>query len=268
MQERSLRLVKRHPVANAHLVDTHCHLDLHPNPNAIVHQAEHNRIYTIAVTNTPSVFPMTAALIEGVRYIRPAIGLHPELAVERQGELDLMWKYLSETRYVGEIGLDYMTQDKRSRAVQREILSKITDRCSTSGDKILTVHSRRAESDVVSAFGSTFPGTVILHWYSGSIKALKQAANYGFYFSINPAMAYSSRFSKVLGCIPPNRLLTETDGPFVKMGTKPAEPKDVEIVIQRVADLWKVSDSEVQEMIYQNFKSLLTTSRTAACNQV
>ena len=69
------------------LFDTHCHVDLYPDPVGLVREAERRGIYTIAVTNTPSVFPATAAIVKGCRYVRPALGLHPQLAAERRGEL-------------------------------------------------------------------------------------------------------------------------------------------------------------------------------------
>ena len=239
------------------LHDTHFHLDLYPDPRSLLLQIEASRTHTVAVTNTPSVFPSTATLVSGARYVRPAIGLHPELAAERRGELDLFWQHLPTTRYVGEIGLDYVTQDLHDRAHQRHVFDEIIERCDAAGDKVLTVHSRRAESDVIGAIGEGFRGSVILHWYSGSLKNLKIAVERGFYFSVNPAMARGKRFPALLDRIPRDRLLLETDGPFVTVEKRPAVPDDTLGVVRRVADLWDVADDEAAHVIYQNFRCLL-----------
>ena len=100
-------------------VDAHCHIDLFPLPEQIVEQAEAHRIYTIAVTNAPSVFAHTAGLASGSKYIRPAIGLHPELVHSHSHELDQFRSHLAHTRYVGEVGLDYTTSDHEVRLLQR-----------------------------------------------------------------------------------------------------------------------------------------------------
>ena len=68
------------------LIDTHCHLDLYPDPAAILAECERQGIYTIAVTNTPAAFPACRAMVEKSRYVRAALGLHPELAVARERE--------------------------------------------------------------------------------------------------------------------------------------------------------------------------------------
>src|SRR5579864_1932918 len=93
-------------------VDAHCHIDLYQAPRKTIEQAETDRIYTIAVTNAPSVFAHTAALVAGSRYVRAAIGLHPELVHSHRHELENFRHYLTQTRYVGEVGLDYMILDE------------------------------------------------------------------------------------------------------------------------------------------------------------
>lgn len=239
------------------LHDTHFHLDLYPDPRSLLLQIEATRTYAVAVTNTPSVFSATADLVSRAKYVRPAIGLHPELAAERRGELALFWQHLPTTRYVGEIGLDYVTQDPHNRAHQRRVFAEIVERCDAAGDKVLTVHSRRAESDVIGAIGEGFRGNVILHWYSGSIKNMEVAVERGFYFSVNPAMARGKRFPTLLGRIPHDRILLETDGPFVAVGKRPAVPGDTISVVQRVAELWNVTTEETANTIHANFGRLL-----------
>ena len=131
------------------LIDAHCHIDLYPDPAGIAREAETERIYTIAVTNAPSVFSHTARLCAGSKFLRPAIGLHPELVASHGQELALFRMHLHETRYIGEVGLDYITQDQEIRLRQRRILETIVGWASEYGDKVLTLHSRRAVSDIL-----------------------------------------------------------------------------------------------------------------------
>lgn len=244
----------------AALVDTHCHVDLYPNPAGLVREIERQGVYTIAVTNTPSVFPGLCEIVGGARYIRTALGLHPELAVERHRELPQFAAFLPRTRYVGEVGLDYQTTVEAERATQRRVLSTIIEQCDAAGGKVVTVHSRRAADDVVDAFGERFRGSYILHWYSGGVRALRRALANGAYISVNPAMVRSERGRALIAETPCNRVVTETDGPFVTMGPAgmAATPNDVGRVVSELAGLWSVEVGEARVVVYRNFAALLS----------
>lgn len=243
--------------SRAALVDTHCHVDLFPDPAALVREIERRKVYTIAVTNTPSVFPRLCEIIGDARFVRAALGLHPELAAERHRELAQFPQLLARTRYVGEVGLDYQTTVDAERAVQRRVLTTIIEQCDAVGGKVVTVHSRRAAEDVVSAFGEQFRGTYILHWYSGGSRALKRAIANGAYVSFNTAMMRSERGRALASEVPRHRVLTETDGPFVKVGDLAAEPHRVAMVVEGLANLWGTTVDAARLTVYENFAAIL-----------
>ncbi|MBK8059523.1 MAG: TatD family hydrolase [Gemmatimonadetes bacterium] len=239
------------------MVDTHCHVDLYSDPAAVVRQADARRIYTVAVTNTPSVFDRLKEIVGESQYVRVALGLHPELAMERAVELPLFETRIAATRYIGEVGLDYVTTVETARATQRRVLATVIGWCDLAGDKIVTVHSRRAAEDVVDAFGKTFRGTYILHWYSGGVRTLRRALYNGAYVSVNPAMVRSDRAMALLAEVPQERVLTETDGPFVQVAGEVAEPRHVEHAVTGLATLWRMSPAEARAAIFANFSAIL-----------
>ena len=239
------------------LVDTHCHLDLYPDPAALLRTVEAAGVYTIAVTNAPSVFPHTNRLTAKSRFVRAALGLHPELVKSHAHERLLFREHLPETRYVGEIGLDHVTSDAADRALQQEVFADVLDACAAAGDKVLTVHSRRAAATVIDMVGKDFPGTVILHWFSGSAREANRAAASGLYFSVNPAMIRSKSGQALVAGMDPDRVLTETDGPFVTAGNTPANPPDVAFVVRYLADVWQTSEDEAARRVLSNFRALL-----------
>lgn len=245
--------------ANLRLYDTHYHLDLSPDPAAIVRACEARGIYTIAVTNAPSVFAATQALTANCKYVRAAIGMHPELVSSHGHELDQFFNALGQTRYVGEVGLDYVTSNSDDRARQREVLTRILERCANVGGKIVTLHSRRAAVDVINAVGPGFPGHAILHWYSGSLRELKKAIDYGFHFSINPRMVVGESSLRLIDAMPRNRLLLETDGPFVKVSDRPADPRDAALVVEYLATKWAVTVESAADSLFENFRQLVVT---------
>lgn len=237
-------------------VDTHFHIDLFETAPSLAHEIETQEIHTIAVTNTPSVYHYTHALGQRYPHILPAIGLHPELAYERERELPQMWEWLEKTRFVGEVGLDYVTRDEQNRLTQRRVFGQILERSARYGDKIITVHSRKSAKDVIAAIGANFPGRVILHWFSGSIRELEQAIENGYYFSVNSAMVSSKKGRDVVTRIPRHRLLTETDGPFVKISGSPATPLRLPMIIESISEVWNLPVADARETIFNNFREL------------
>lgn len=237
--------------------DAHYHLDLSDNPKNMANKIEKNEVYTIAMTNTPSVFTHTQKLVSDKKFIRAAIGLHPQLASVKKHELNLFNSLLSKTRYVGEIGLDYTKSSLDDRKTQLQVFKSILDECAKYGDKVLSVHSRNSSKDVINTIGNDYPGKVILHWYSGSINDLQTAIDFGFYFSVNYSMISSQKGKKIISRIPVDRILTETDGPFIKINKKPSCPTNIDITIKKLAILLNKDCIELKRIILNNLKILL-----------
>jgi TatD DNase family protein len=239
------------------LVDTHCHVDLYENPSEIVEEADSRGVYTVAVTNAPFVYQHTANLVAGRRYVRPALGLHPELVHSHGHQTEQFKALLGETRYVGEVGLDYTTTDASVRQKQRDVLDQILAWCAEYGNKIITLHSRRASRDTIAAIGKNYPGRAILHWFSGSAKEVDEASENGLYFSVNAAMVRSKKGQDLISRMPVDRLLTESDGPFVRVGTRAATPCDVDQALDGLATIWGVSRREAGARVLTTFRTML-----------
>jgi TatD DNase family protein len=238
------------------LVDMHCHIDAYDDSVSVVAEAEANLVHTVGVTNLPSGFERMEPLLQGREYVYPALGLHPLHAFRRHFELKRVLNLLDRTRYIGEIGLDYSTPNSTDRQVQRHVFGRILEHCASAGNKILSVHSRRSAADVISAIGGEYPGKVILHWFAGSRNELERAVSYGYYFSVNPAMARTDRGISLIRAIPRERLLTETDGPFVKVDRKPVRPRDAHNAVLLLAGLLNLDVAELTGVVYRNFRQL------------
>lgn len=237
-----------------YLHDTHFHLDLCQNPENMVSSIEKAKVYTIAVTNTPSVFFYTKRITQNTKYLRPALGFHPELAAQRRNEITQFEQLISETRYIGEIGLDNRNKKVDDYSIQKEIFQKILSICADKKDKILTVHSRRASADVISMIGNNFPGKVIMHWYSGSTKDLDIALRYGFFFSINYPMTTSESGKKIIERLPSERILLESDGPFTTLGSQAFDPTMCNEIYDRVS---KSNSLLSHQILHDNFMNIL-----------
>lgn len=237
--------------------DTHLHLDLFAEPKKIIKAIESQKYYSIAVTNLPQVFMKTKELCEGSKFIRPALGYHPELAHKFNNQFELFCELLDETRYIGEIGIDNLRKTAGDYNSQKLIFEKIIGACAEKRDKILTIHSRRAEKEVISIVGNRFPGKAILHWYSGSISDLKKAVSYGFYFSINSAMVKSKNGINIIQSIPEDRLLLESDSPFIGVNRESLKPIDMSYTIKEIANIKGLTYSALNLILKDNFKNII-----------
>ena len=108
-----------------HLFDTHFHLDLHKNRTSVIRDLEEKQIYTIAVTNLPDLYRKESVEIAS-KYIRFALGFHPELVHLYKTQIPMMWDLLPEVRYVGEVGLDLVdkTYEKEQLAFFNELVER------------------------------------------------------------------------------------------------------------------------------------------------
>mgnify|MGYP003204554122 CR=1 FL=1 len=168
-----------------HLYDTHFHLDLQKDKPKAIETITKNGIYTIAMTNLPDLYQKEVSLY-GQKYIRIALGFHPELVHEYPNKIPLMWKHLAEARYIGEVGLDFT--DKSHAKEQIAFFSELMARCKNDSNKIISIHSRGAENEI--------------------------ACERGYYFSVNLSMTRTKKFAQILECIPNDKILLETDSPF------------------------------------------------------
>jgi TatD DNase family protein len=248
---------------DAQLVDFHCHLDLYPDPAAAVAEAEAAGVYTLTVTTTPKAWPGNLALTRDTRYVRAALGLHPQLVAERSSEIALWEHYLGETHYVGEVGLDAGPKYYRSFELQVQIFERILRQCAKAGGKVLTVHSVRAATKVLDLIEANLPskeGLVVLHWFTGSKSEARRAVDVGCYFSVNAQMLQTDKGRDLVRNLPSDRLLTETDGPFTQIGGRSSHPRDIAATIEKMADLRQIDSKELAIKIRSNLKTILSTA--------
>jgi TatD DNase family protein len=249
----------------SNLVDFHCHLDLYPDLDSAVKEAEDAGIFTLAVTTTPKAWPRNYELTRRTRHVRAGLGLHPQLVADRHAEIALWENYLPETRYVGEVGLDASPQYYRSFDLQKQVFERILKECAKAGSKILSVHSVRAATPVLDLIEACLPsgrGQVVLHWFTGSKAEGRRATELGCYFSINAAMMAKEKGRELVATLPLERLLTETDGPFTKIDGRPARPVDVEITIGTLANVRHLTPEVTAATVRSNLRTLLAVIET------
>lgn len=242
-------------------VDTHCHLDLIEGIQYNYAQEDDVPIKTITVTNAPTFFEHNQKLFEGAKNIRVALGMHPELVSQLgTADLDILKLRINQTKYIGEIGLDGSHRFISSFNKQVIFFKDIVRCCVQEGDKIITVHTRKAENEAIQILKDHVKSSscrVILHWFSGNAESLKEAIKAGFYCSINHKMIATAKGRELLKVIPKNKLLTETDAPFT-LNNGMTRIDSLNKCIQEMSSLLMMDTKDLQEMVFDNFRKMLS----------
>lgn len=227
------------------IIDMHCHYDMIPNPENYIRQHEMAGNIIIGMTNTPAHFEIGLPHIKDYRNIRLSLGFHPQLAEDNQEKLLRFSSLISKTSYVGEVGLDFSKYFINSRSTQLESFEYICT-CLSGFKKIISIHSRMAEKEVVEMLSKYNIATPVFHWYSGPLGLIPQIIELGGYFSINEAMTLSEKGRKIIDKIPIDRILTESDAPYNRKNNIPEVLKYLCIG---------------EDVVYENFKTLINTIR-------
>ena len=212
-----------------------------PRPDKFISEAEKKGTILLGMTNLPIHFKMGFPHVKPFKNIRLALGFHPQAALEKSGELSMFDELIDKTSYIGEIGLDFSVDFSDSREIQLSVFRHILHSLQNK-KKIISVHSRKAEKELLDLLIEYKISNVIFHWYSGPLNLIPQIIERGYYFSINEAMTLSVNGRKIISAIPRDRILTESDTPY---NTK----NSIESALLNI----NMSEDE----IHSNFKELL-----------
>lgn len=237
-------------------MDAHMHLDLYKDRDKVVRFIEESQSYTIAMTNLPALFEKYMKNYCEYKYIKLALGFHPELAYEYQHQLTTFCENIGKTRYIGEIGLDFTDNNSENRHCQVKIFTAIVEACSNFDDKILSIHSRKATKNVMDIL-ENYTGKVILHWYTGNLRDLQIAISRGYFFSINHQMIKSKAGKKIIDLIPLDKILIESDAPFTYSLKDHYDLNFLNNVYAYLSDRYSVNINTFQKELKNNLKALL-----------
>ena len=88
------------------MIDFHSHLDLYPNALSLLPRVARQNVFTLVVSTSPRAWLATSKVFAGYPNIKVALGLHPEIAVSKASEQDLLVSLVGQAEFIGEIGLD------------------------------------------------------------------------------------------------------------------------------------------------------------------
>lgn len=193
-------------------------------------------------------------------------GYHPtELKKYREGDLDKIEELCAHKKCIalGEIGLDYHYPDT-DKPLQKEIFIRQLHLADKIGLPV-QIHSRDCAEDmleILSTNSRLLKNGALMHCYSHSTELAEQFAKLGLYFSFGGASTWSGskKAKRTIAMLPSDRLLTETDSPYMPpaslYGTFPNTPLSIPEICRNIADIKGIEASEMQSIIEKNFNTL------------
>lgn len=233
------------------MIDVHCHFDMAKNPDKYISDNEKRKIITIGMTNLPSHYQIGINHVRRYKHIWLALGLHPLIAKVHNKEYLKFRQFVDTTSYIGEVGLDFSREGFLTKDIQIKSFEFVLD-CIKSKNKIVSLHSRRAERETLEMVSEKRINNAIFHWYSGSLSVLKKIVDSGYFFSINSAMTQSENGKKIISHIPKELILTESDFPFI-------ENSNIGVTHVYLSNLWNTSVIEVEQIIFNNFRRIINS---------
>ena len=244
------------------ITDAHAHLDFYSNEKLleIIKNSEKNNVKFIVTNsvNKESIQKNFEISEKFPKIVKLAVGLYPEKEL-KETHLKYFKEFVLKNKKkivaLGEIGLDlYHTTENFD--IQKKVFIeelKLAKKLNLPG----IIHSRKAEKEVLEILEELKLPKVILHCFSGSFSLVRKGVELGCYFSIPANIVRSEHFQKMAQVIPNEKILTETDSPYLSpFKEKENEPSFITESIKKISQIWGVPEKEVEKIIEENFKKV------------
>ena len=272
-------------------IDTHCHLnfkDFDSDRDEIIERCLKNGIEIINIgvnyKTSQEVIEIAQKYEKGVY---AAVALHPhdvagclpaevltkagEKREKEEFDYDKFLELAKNKKVVaiGETGLDYefCENDEKAQKLQQKVFIEHL-RLAKEVNKPIVIHSRRTFPEILSIIqNSKFKiqnsGLGVLHCYMGRWSYAEEYLKLGFYISFTGLITYARDYDKVIKNTPLDRILIETDAPYLapepmrKQGEIVRNtPENVKYVAEKIAEIKGISFDEVAKQTTQNAKEL------------
>ena len=250
------------------MIDSHCHLDQEPlfnNLNEVIERSKDVGITKIlTICTTIKSFEKIKDIVKKDNIIFGTYGIHPHEAKNDKVTFDLIISQINNNKKiigVGETGLDFYynfsDKDDQIESLEEHIKAAL------ELDIPIVIHSRNAENETLEIFNKykNYNLKILMHCFTGSKKFAEKLLVFNAYFSASGIITFknSIELQETFKFIPINKLLIETDSPFlapVPNRGKKNEPSFVKYTAEKLAILKNISNKELIESTTSNFNNL------------
>ncbi len=247
-------------------IDAHIHLyseEYQENLNEIIDEARENKVIILCVAEDYDTSLKTLEIASKYDIVYSAIGIHPWTTLHSIEQLpkvtSLIHENIDEIIGIGEVGLD-KKYEAGEKGWERQVKAfKKMVELALEYDKPLNIHSRKAARDVLEILRIYNVKKAHFHWFTDDENILREIVSEGYYVAFTPSITYSKRIQKLAEIVPPESLLTETDGPvsfFGRLKGSLTKPVHVKMVLDKLAEVHGMEKEKLAEIIWDNFTKL------------
>ena len=253
-------------------VDSHCHInfpELYQNIDSILSKMSSNKVtHALCVSVTLDKLPDIFKIANTYAHIFASVGVHPDYEDIEEPSVEELCRLAKENKVVaiGETGLDYFRvqgdltwqRDRFRTHIKAAIQSNLP----------LIIHTRNAAEDTLKIMREEGANQVggVMHCFTESLDVALEAIKLNFYISFSGIVTFKNAtdLKEVVKTIPLDRILIETDSPYlapVPYRGKINDPSNVIHVAEEIAKLKNISVEEVGQITTQNFFKLFSKCR-------
>ena len=249
------------------MIDTHCHIDeeaFDADREEVIARQQESGVEAMIVpgVNVASIETVLQVCRAHPGYCFPALGLHPEdVKADWQEQLAIVENAIrahhNELVAIGEIGLDYYW-DKTFKEEQQEVLRRQLLLARELNLPVI-LHNREATEDIIRIVREV-GGRGVFHCFNGSRETAQQILDMGFYIGIGGVLTFkNSKLAEKLENVPLERILLETDAPYMAPVPHRGERNESRFMIhvaERLAQVYNCPVKYVIELTSANARQL------------
>ncbi len=250
------------------MIDSHCHLDHEPllsDLDNVIQRSKDKGIKKILTISTSvESFARVKEIVHRDDMIYGTIGIHPHESDKNEINSEFIIKNLDENKRIigiGETGLDfYYNNSDREKQIKS---FKIHIEAALKSKFPLIIHSRDAEEKTFEILNEYKNDNlkILMHCFTGSQEFANKLLSLNTYFSASGIITFknSSNLQNTFSTLPLNRILIETDSPFlapVPNRGKNNEPSFIDFTAAKLAEIKDMKKSEIIEITTNNFNNL------------
>ncbi len=246
------------------MVDTHAHLDMLKKEEDLI-ESVNSLDYILTIGCDIEEIYKAVDIANRFDNVFASVGFHPydvkDLSLDDLKRLKELAENNEKVIALGEMGLDYYRditpKDKQWKFFEKQI------ELAQELELPIVIHSRSANEDTIKILKEYAPlkYSGILHCFGGDLKMMEEAVDLGLYISFAGNITYpkANNLREVLKNVPLNRLLLETDSPFLapqKKRGKPNKPSYIFYTLEFVANFLGIDKDKLEKITDNNFKNL------------
>jgi TatD DNase family protein len=244
------------------MIDVHCHLeqkDYEKDRDEVIKKCERELRAVITCCCHPDDFDLTMKMVEKYKnFVFATVSIHPEYIKEIEHlRVDDFLKKIEENKEkivgIGETGLDFIIEEPEWREKQKELFIKFID-LAKNLNLPLVIHARKAFAEAIEILEKFGAKRVLMHFFTAK-ELLPKIIKNGWSISVNTTLLNSKKIKKIVRDLPIEKIMTETDSPWLGPEGKRNDPLSVKIVAEEIAKIKKVEFKKVDEITDQNAKA-------------